>query len=572
MSKAVENQVNTLFEKTKNLRNPDEIKKHCEEFNQWMANNTNYSLDSLGSILSRAGLYKKFKSLELVQSENAELVETRDKNNNLKGHKLQHYAISFCGLTKKQWGERNETSRTLNRLENPEEIDPNTYLEVVEQLLQSDNPHELAVGLIAATGRRPHEILARAIFEKIANEDYHLNFEGQGKKRGDKPIFKIATLYPASYIIKRLKHLRNELKSFLNEIEKQHPNDISAQNRAIDSRRNGSLNKVVREYFGDKGESTPILKFRHGEEQDNCKALRAAYGRLVTERDCPKLPDATKSLYFAKQLGHVTGDNLSDKDLQHILTTFAYSDYYVIKPVPKPPEPMKEETTPTKLYKSDLEKLKKLQTKWKLPNQYRTLHQVLKKYELSIDQGKRIQELEEENMKLKELEKKFELLEVRIEELEKNLTFTKTDSIHEVKTTANQNLTETKTETEYDFTNLSHTELWQTKKKGAWKEKILRSFTAIRRYNDTIATGDNDRLAINGAVMRTLSGVNGVQVGNWLKDHKDEVISHNCKYEMGNSKDPSRLDTYFNKKYGSVKINELLQLISVECLDGAVII
>ncbi|NEP36143.1 hypothetical protein [Moorena sp. SIO3B2] len=70
--------------------------------------------------------------------------------------------------------------------------------------------------------------------------------------------------------------------------------------------------------------------------------------------------------------------------------------------------------------------------------------------------------------------------------------------------------------------------------------------------------------------MRALSGVNGVQVGNWLKDHHDEVICHNCKHGMGNSKDPTRLDTYFNKKYGSVKINELLQLINVECLNGAV--
>jgi hypothetical protein len=64
----------------------------------------------------------------------------------------------------------------------------------------------------------------------------------------------------------------------------------------------------------------------------------------------------------------------------------------------------------------------------------------------------------------------------------------------------------------------------------------------IALYNDTVATGDDDRLAITNQALRELSGVNGLLVGDWLKAHADEVISHNSKYGMQNSKDPQRND------------------------------
>jgi hypothetical protein len=56
-------------------------------------------------------------------------------------------------------------------------------------------------------------------------------------------------------------------------------------------------------------------------------------------------------------------------------------------------------------------------------------------------------------------------------------------------------------------------------------------------------------LAITNQALRELSGVNGLIVGDWIKSHADEVISHNTKYGMQNAKDPQRLDTYYNKRY-----------------------
>ncbi len=87
----------------------------------------------------------------------------------------------------------------------------------------------------------------------------------------------------------------------------------------------------------------------------------------------------------------------------------------------------------------------------------------------------------------------------------------------------------------------SNEELWATKAQGSAAEKIRRSFEAICLYNSTVATGDTDRLAVTNLALRELSGVNGLVVGDWIKSHADEIISFHNKYEMQNSKDPSRV-------------------------------
>ncbi|MHC5772058.1 MAG: protelomerase family protein, partial [Nostoc sp.] len=197
MSKAVQEQVEQLFEAVKDLQSLEEIKPHCEAFNEFINTKTSYSIKSLGTVLSRAGFYKKFKSLPLEQGKNAASVPKHDAQGNVTGNELKHYVLLLCGLDKKDWEERNESTRVSLRLDNGQEISPDEYLEVTGNLLQSQDLHEVAVGLIAATGRRPHEILARAKFAAVEGQSYQVMFTGQGKKRGDQPVFAIATLYPA---------------------------------------------------------------------------------------------------------------------------------------------------------------------------------------------------------------------------------------------------------------------------------------------------------------------------------------------------------------------------------------
>src|SRR3569832_59321 len=613
MSKVLREKIDELYQATKDLKSLDEIKPHCEKFNEWLETQK-FTGGSPGTVLSREGFYKKFKTIPLQQGQNAESIPIHYENGNLKGYELRHYVVLLCGLKNADWKERNKTTRVIDRLGNDKELDPDTYLELTGQLLESSDPHELAVGLIAATGRRPHEILARAKFAPIEGEVYQVLFEGQGKKRGDKPVFPIPTLYPAEYIIKCLAKLRREpsTKALLKEVANEFPNDLAAQNQAIDSRRNGSLNRVVRYYFGDKGQMTPILAFRHGEEQGNCKGLRAAHAALATERDCQRSV-GSKMLHYARLLGHFVKENSTDKDLQAIATSIGYADYFTSKPVPFPPMPDKEKVHSLRVNESDFEAIKELQERWKLPNQQSVVSRLIERHEKNIELGKQLQDYQTKDNQLvkenQEMAKQLEQLqaqvnqleqekaqisqvqpqvqpqsevEIDMESLEARLEARIERLIEEKLGKALSNLAQptpvteskpiTKTpvkqqETE-DWEGKSNAELWASKAQGASVEKVRRCFHAIALYNETIATGEDDRLAVTNQALRELSGVNGLLVGDWIKAHGDEVISHNSKYGLQNSKDPQRLDSYYNKRHGSEKITKILSLVNEQCLDG----
>src|SRR5919199_811087 len=607
MSKALQQKIDELFDATKDLKSFEEIKPHCDRFNAWLETQ-NYSQKSLGTVLSREGFYKKFKSIPLQQGENAESIAKHDSEGKVKGYELKHYVPLLCGLKKDQWQNRNQSSRAIDRLENSTEIEPVTYIEVTGQLLASDDPHELAVGIIAATGRRPHEVIARAKFTPIDGKPYHVMFQGQGKKRGETPVFEIATLYPADYLIKCLAKLRREpgTKSLLKEVAAEFPKSVTRQNVEIDKRRNGSLNRVVRSYFGDKGQDNPVLKFRHGEKQDNCKALRAAYAVLATERDCQG-SYGSKILHASRLLGHFTKEVKDDRDLGHIATTAGYSDYFSTKPVPFPTLPEKERTHSIRVNESALETIKSLQDRWQLQNQQSVISKLIERQEQTVELGKQLQEFLAKNTELarvnREMTKQLEQLQAQINQLEQEKAQmsqvqpqspestgieasleAKIERMIEEKlskalsglaiahpanqATQSQPASTAPVKEETDFSGMSNADLWSTKVKGASEEKVRRSFNAIALYNDTVATGEDDRLAITNQALRELSGVNGLLVGDWIKAHADEVISHNSKYGMQNSKDQLRLDTYYNKRHGAEKITKILNLVNEQCLDG----
>ncbi|MFM6001744.1 MAG: hypothetical protein ACKPA7_00365, partial [Sphaerospermopsis kisseleviana] len=93
---------------------------------------------------------------------------------------------------------------------------------------------------------------------------------------------------------------------------------------------------------------------------------------------------------------------------------------------------------------------------------------------------------------------------------------------------------------------MGNAELWQSRKTGVSEEKIRRCFIAVRDYNNEVATGDNDRIAITNIVLRNLSGANGQVVSSWMEQHKNEILQHNNKFNMG-SKDHNNLYTVFNR-------------------------
>ncbi|OKH41132.1 hypothetical protein NIES2101_34730 [Calothrix sp. HK-06] len=581
MSKALQEQIDKLFNATKELYTFEEIKPHCEQFNEWA--NKAYNRVTLGTYLSRYGFYKKFATIKLEQGKNADSIPKHDGEGNVKGYELKHYAVLLCGLTKDDWKERNETSRVTDRITSVDsegfkgqEVEPDTYLEVTGKLLLSINPHELAVGLIAATGRRPHEILARGQFKAIEGEEYKLTFEGQGKKRGEKPVVTISTLYPANYLIRCLSKLRQDVscKSLLAEVKKEFPDDLSAQNRTIENRRGNSLRRVVQEYFGGRDDKEPLLNFRLDQDQNDCKALRAAYAALVTERDC-KGSVGAKIYFYGLMLGHITpNERLTDKELMKLATTVGYADYYVTKPVSFPQIAAKkitksEKALQVRVTQQDFNHIKELQTKWNLPNQQSVVTQLVKKSDeletlqkqLMDAQAKLQQATEQVNQLQKQLE---EQVTVNTQAQQQTEPVTK-DSLRAMivevlaemqpqaqspQPTASASPSPTPTsvtrkpkpEVERDYENMDSDELKKLRGDAAVDEKIRRAFVAITDYNDAQPSNDT-RWAITNQSLRQISGCNGLKVTDWMQRYQTSIDDHNTKYGLGK---------YHNKGKGDI--------------------
>lgn len=594
MSRLLEQKIDELFESTKGLMSFDELEPYCEQFNDWLKQNTKYSLNSLGTVLSRHGFYKKFKSIKLEQGKNGVSIPKHDLNGNIKGYELRHYVVSRCGLSKEEWDNRNTSNRAIARLENGQEILPKPYFEAISKLLNSKDPHELAVGLIGATGRRPHEILARAKFSGIEGEEYKVMFEGQGKKRGEKPVFAIATLFPGSYVIEKLRQLRNEesTKELLKRVRGQFPREIAQQNRALDSCRNGSLNSVVRQVFGDKDDKTPILAIRQGDEQDNCKALRAAYACLATERDC-KGSIGEKLLFAARQLGHVVKESLTDQDLSHLATTVGYGDYYVTEPVPFPSvlKRVKSKVCNLKVSEEDFQVIRKLESEWELDSQRAVVHKLLEMAAEAVElkhKCLRLEELEEEVKKLtqenqrlcdenhsliienkklaaqiknigKQMDKSGEVedIESKIEriieeKLSKMMQNNKVVSQHRESSITSSQSQATKVKpnkVEQDWESVPSEELRKSKARGAVEEKLRRSYLAIANHNDHKARDNSGQpdmskmWAITNQALRQLSGCNGQLVKAWMENHRIAIDDHHNKYGLGQ---------YHNKGKGDI--------------------
>lgn len=598
-----------VYESTKDLSDLDEIKKQCDDLLCDWVKERELTIESRGTYFSDAKFNKMFASVPLVQDKNAELVPKYDKDGNVKGHILKHCALIKCGLTREEWEIRNSTSRVTDRIEDGgQEVDPDDYLKVATQLIQSDNVHEITAGLIAVTGRRPHEILWRGDFSLIRGENYQLMFSGQGKKRGELPKFQIASLLPAKYVKERLYFLRqhDNLTAVFKEIETEFPDDREAQNRKLDSRRGRSVRRVVESYFGDKYTDKPALNLRKNEDQNNCKALRAAYGCLATERDC-KGSIGSKMLHFAKLEGHYIADNDPNKDkkLKNLVTTLGYSDYFTTKPVPFPTiETSKTMQTTIKCNSETRDAINKLCKVFGNISQAQTIEKLIEMYQKSCTENnekfcelegnyqelvkinianneviknqeleiKKLQELVnalklqiEETAMIKEqptqatnnadleaLEARFEARFHQLEELIKNQINQSPVTSQELPVTSSQSTitssqSAARDKNQQELELMSNADLWKSRKTGVAEEKVRRCFVAVCDYNNEVATGDNDRVAITNIVLRQLSGVNGQVVGAWMDSHKDEILQHNNKFGMGNQKDTNNLYTVFNR-------------------------
>lgn len=578
------------FEKIRPLRSPEEIERVCEELTAGLFNETDQIKTRINKLIPYNKLLKQIPNEELVENENA-FVQTRADGSYWK----RHLHFKFTGLSDVNWnGEGGVNNKTivLDRLENQQRVDVEKYLETTYRLLLSGDPHELAVGLIAASGRRPVEILARGKFKEetelpnYLKPNYFIRFRGQAKKRDydmpeeERTEYRIGVLVPSNFFLSAFNRFRKmpetkELLEFLKS-ETAKGTDPEVINEAIESRRGNSLRRVVASAFGG------FIAKRHNEDELNNKALRAIYVRLITERDCPK--NINSLLWASRAVGHFTDTTkTSDRDLMHLVTTLGYSDYYVEGEVPfvsAPQKLKKEKSLPVRAFSFDVEVIKNLQKDWELPTQSLVVRnlielaqkaknlekELLEATEQISNLQKQLFEVKAESTNLqKERDKAMnqaaeqtvvtEVSEVQLQPLVEKLvelalqkilpqmqqeaSIAKPQPQQNVKTEVKKQPEAKPVVLEKDWEAVPSEELKASKARGAADEKIRRSFMAIADHNDHKARDingnpdPNQMWFIGNQALRQLSGCNGQLVADWMERHRGAINDHNNKHGLG---------------------------------------
>jgi Telomere resolvase len=603
------NEAEALAQRLREATDKTAIEAICREIEQAYFGEGDSQKTKNNKLAPLNKLMKEVPDSELDLERNAYIQPRKDGS-----RWYRHFYFKAIGLADVNWNGEGGINydyeqKRISALIGKKEIPVNQYLETTKKLLQSTNPHELAVGLIAASGRRPIEIvslgkftlkksfkdLSAKVLDAATNLriEYYVDFQGQAKRdeyelpEGEKLKYPIGLLVPAKAFIAAFRRLRQtteylEIAAFVKqEIDKGTP--YEAINAAIESRRGNSLRRVVAEEYG------AFLPPKEEEKNVTCTTLRAAYVRLITDRDCPKNID--ELMWASRSVGHFIDVESPDKNkLIDLITTLSYRYFYSDSEVPfiEISEPETEKTRALHTFISDIEIIEQLKAQKGFTSNAQVIRESLTlATRAEYERNEFKQELEAKNAEIARLRGEITAVQnqVKIQE-ETPMLDVDLDVLIEAKVEAAiakimDRLQTVKPEVQpepvkpvaqvsqvEDWQAKTDAELWKSRAKEATEEKIRRSCLAVMKYNDEVATGDDDRLAVTNTALRELSGCNGLAVGDWLKSHADEVISHNCKHQMGNAKDPTRLETYYNKKHGAAKVTQILDLINQEFLSG----
>lgn len=386
------------------------------------------------------------------------------------------------------------------------------YFSTLRTLINSSDTWELAVGLIAASGRRPIEILYTGTFELveecpkyIPNKEYAIKFTGQAKKQGKQPVMYISLLIPACEFITAFNKFRSstEIKETFTYAEKLKKAQYSYQeiNKKIDAKNGTCLRNVIGDYYD----------FMPKIEEDNSKniSLRASYSKLVTLRDMGDKNSKSQLRYTGYMLGHLTpiihedGSYRHDtKKEQRLSSTLRYGDYEPDnKRIPFLNNIVEFQTKNTKQTEvEDMAVIAELTAKIKL------LEQILA----------------DKDDELNAIKAKLEYRKLDLPEVEA----------------------------------MDNTMLFRTRKAGSTEEKLKRVWIAITTYNDNSA---EYKINPTNPILRQLTGVNGQAVKKWINEHKVMVDDHLKKHDF---------DAYYNNRYrsGDMKIETILKIIERDYL------
>jgi integrase len=513
---AMRGRASRFLAKLEVCKNREEIERCCqEEKADFETEFTNQNTQSAYMTQYRNAIKNWQQSLDLTDS-NSYPHQTKN------GIIRQHYALLYMNYPREFHDERmlptvqkkNEQRRNLTPINCIDQ-----YLAVVERLVKSNDYRELTAGLIAATGRRISEILSTASFTQKGQ--FEAYFEGQIKAKGEERKYAAFTLVESGKVIDGILKLRRmaQIK------EMKHWNLAE-----IDSGKNSTVNRHVKEYFGE------LIEPPHGETDLSTKNLRAAYAAIAIYLFCPW--NHSESLFIKERLGHVsdaTASNYEDYQVVDIngkpLTRGAWSER-VGEQMSQPKQVMthvrvrmtveaKEaiEDQEFLLYPDQLSRVEELVRLARIGKQY-------EQGELGVREVVKFVEIEKPVEVVREVVKGVE----PVNEVEAKAELEEVEPVQEVEINPEVKEVESKNR----FEDMSNEELRGCQAPGSAVEKIRRSVAAIKAYNGTQAE-KKMMWAINTSVLEDLSGCHSKAVRDYLDSDEGRlnVTDYNLEKQFG---------------------------------------
>lgn len=278
---------------------------------------------------STVNYLSKYRTAIAQATEQGKLPMTDETSFFFKGRKrtgeplqaLQHLAFDLMRYDHSVYlSNRKQTNIGNNeRQDNPQPFNPARYLEKAIELLQSQEPETLAVGIAAVTGRRHTEVAVSGRFSPTGHV-YLLTFDGQLKK-ADPIAYTILTLLPAEQVLEAIDRFR----SFP---QVQALAGLTSADREVAAFRS-RVNTRARHHFQD----TQILPLLPGFQSVSVHRLRAAYARVAIHYWLPG-QGVNEQRWLQFYLGHVAPGDM--RDAANSNSTSHYFGYCLVNDQGKP--------------------------------------------------------------------------------------------------------------------------------------------------------------------------------------------------------------------------------------------
>lgn len=285
--------IEAFVERLRNLTTEAEIKALCES--ELALLEEGYQKATIAK--DRLRHYRKAIKVAMADGKLLMTAETsrvytytpRDSDESVEAH--DHRALDFLKYDHKTYSTIAEDSATRNN-EKQDRLKPVSladYISKATELLQSSDPFEMVVGIVAVTGRRFSEAVGGGM--ELTDQPYWVTFLGQLKKRGEADSYLIPCLVPAADILSVLDRFRSHPR--IVRVVEMAPQDI---NRSLAN----SVKLAVQRHF------TGIVPTLDAEAGLTIHNLRGVYAEIAVHYFCP--PDRGVARFVQETLGHAISE------------------------------------------------------------------------------------------------------------------------------------------------------------------------------------------------------------------------------------------------------------------------